>query len=50
MFLRMIKQMAVAEGNTEALESVDLMEWGGRMNNIRNSAMDIVNIELIYSV
>lgn len=48
MFLRLVKQMAEAEGVTEALKAVNQMEWVGRMNNIRNRAMEIVNSELIY--
>lgn len=50
MFLRLVKQMAEAEGITEALKANDPMEWVGRMNNIRNKAMEIVNSELIYRV
>ncbi len=48
MFLRLVKQMAEAEGVTEELKAADPMEWVGRMNNIRNRAMEIVNGELIY--
>ena len=50
MFLRLVKQMAEAEGITETLKATDPMEWVGRMNNIRNKAMEIVNSELIYRV
>ena len=50
MFLRLVKQMAEAEGITETLKANDPMEWVGRMNNIRNKAMEIVNSELIYRV
>ena len=48
MFLRLVKQMAEMEGVTEELKAADPMEWVGRMNNIRNRAMEIVNSELIY--
>ena len=48
MFLRLVKQMAEAEGVTEQLKADNQMEWVGRMNNIRNKAMEIVNSELIY--
>ena len=48
MFLRLVKQMAEAEGVTEVLKAADTMEWVGEMNNIRNRAMEIVNGELIY--
>ena len=49
MFLRLVKQMAEAEGVTEQLKADNQMEWVGRMNNIRNRAMEIVNNELIYA-
>ena len=49
MFLRLIKQMAEMEGVTEELKAAKPMEWVGRMNNIRNKAMEIVNSELIYT-
>lgn len=49
MFSRLVKQMAEAEDVTEALKAADPMEWVGRMNNIRNRAMEIVNTELIYT-
>ena len=50
LFSRLVKQMAEAEGITETLKANDPMEWVGRMNNIRNKAMEIVNSELIYRV
>ena len=49
MFLRLVKQMAEAEGVTEQLKADNQMEWVGGMNNIRNRAMEIVNGELIYA-
>ena len=49
MFLRLVKQMAEAEGVTEQLKADNQMEWVGRVNNIRNRAMEIVNSELIYT-
>lgn len=48
MFVRLVKQMAEAEGVTEQLKADNQIEWVGRMNNIRNKAMEIVNSELIY--
>ena len=48
MFSRLVKQMAEMEGVTEQLKADNQMEWGGRMNNIRSRAMEIVNSELIY--
>ena len=48
LFSRLVKQMAAMEGVTEQLKADNQMEWVGRMNNIRNKAMEIVNSELIY--
>jgi hypothetical protein len=45
----LVKQMAKAEGVTEALKRQNQMEWVQRMNNIRNRAEEIVRNELIYS-
>ena len=50
MFLRLVKQMAEREGVTEQLKAENLMEWVGRMNNIRSRTMEIENAELIYSL
>ena len=44
-----IQQMAQAQGITEELRSVDQMAWVGKMNNIRESAIEIVNQEFIYT-
>ena len=49
MFLRLVKQMAKAEGVTEQLKTDNQMEWVGRMNNIRSRAMEMVNNDLIYN-
>ena len=49
MFLRLVKQMAEAEGVTEQLKADNQMEWVGRMNNIRSRAMEMVNNDLIYA-
>ena len=48
MFLRLVKQLAEAEGVTEQLKADNQMEWVGRMNNIRSRAMEMVNNDLIY--
>ena len=40
--------MAEWEGVTEQLKAADQMAWGGRMNNIRNRATEIVNGEIIF--
>ena len=50
MFSRLVKQMVANESITEQLKVDNQMEWVGRMNNIRNRAMEIVNTELIYTV
>ena len=39
--------MAKAEGVTEALKVAAPMAWVGRMNNICNRAMEIVNAEIM---
>ena len=49
LFSRLVKQMAETEGVTEALKAAEPMEWVGRMNNIRNRAMEMVNNDLIYA-
>ena len=49
LFSRLVKHMAEAEGVTEQLKADNQIEWVGRMNNIRNRAMEIVNAELIYT-
>ena len=43
----LVKQMAAAEGVTEALKRRDQMTWVGQMNSIRNRAEEIVRYELI---
>ena len=49
LFLRLVKQMADAEGITETLKASDQMEWVRQVNSIRNRAMEIVNAELIFA-
>lgn len=48
MFELLVMQMAAAEGVTEQLKTTDQMVWVSRMNNIHNSATEVVNNELIY--
>lgn len=48
MFFRMVKEMAEKQGVTERLKAADQMAWVGKMNAIRNAAMEIVNKELIF--
>lgn len=46
---RLIEQMKQAQGITEQLKAENVLEWAGRMNNIRACAMEIVNKEIIYT-
>ena len=48
MFFRLVKQMAEREGVTEKLKADNQMEWVARMNNIRSSATEIINTEVIF--
>ena len=48
LFLRLVKELAEKEGVTEQLKAADPMAWVQRMNNIRNRAAEMVNIEVIY--
>lgn len=45
----LVKQLAKQEGVTEKLKATDMMLWVRKMNNIRNRATEVVNIELIYA-
>ena len=49
MFSRLVKQLAEKEGLTEALKAETQMLWVQKMNNIRNTAMEIVSNDLIYA-
>ena len=49
MFSRLVKQMAEREGVTERLKAENQMAWVGRLNNIRNRAMETVNRDIIYA-
>ena len=48
LFSRLVRQMSEKQGITERLKASDQMMWVGRMNAVRNAAMEIVNKELIY--
>jgi hypothetical protein len=41
--------MVKAQGINEEMKAYDQMGWVGAMNNIRHSAEEINNSELIYS-
>ena len=49
LFLRLVKQMADAEGITETLKASDQMEWVRRMNNVRSRVFEIVEADIIYT-
>ena len=49
MYENLVNQLAEQEGITEQLKAENQMEWVGSINNIRNRATEIVNIELIYT-
>lgn len=49
MLFRLVKDLAEKEGITEQLKATDQMAWVGDMNNIRNSATEIVMNDLIYT-
>ena len=48
MFLRLVEQMAEREGITEQLKAKNPMKWVGKMNALREAAVDIVNTEAIF--
>lgn len=50
MFSRLVKQLAEKENVTENLKAENQMLWVQRMNSIRNRALEIVNLELIFTV
>lgn len=50
LFLRLVKQMADAEGITETLKANDRMEWVGRMNSCRDRASETVYHQVNYTV
>ena len=49
MFFRLVNQLAKQEGANEQLKADNQMLWVRKMNNIRNRAKEIVNVELIYT-
>lgn len=50
MFSRLVKQMAKREGVPERLKAENQIEWVGKMNNIRNRAIEIVDHDIIYNL
>lgn len=49
LFLRLVKQMADAEGITETLKASGQMEWVGRINSCRDRASEIIYHQVIYT-
>ena len=49
MFSQLVKQMAEREGVTEKLKADNQMEWIGRMNNIRENVINIINQVIILT-
>ena len=49
LFLRLVKQMADAEGITETLKASDQMKWVRRMNSCRDCVTEIVYHQVIYT-
>ena len=45
----LIKEMARKQGVTEELKARDMLRWGGKMNNIRACADEIVLNDIVYS-
>lgn len=50
LFLRLVKELAEQENVTEELKATDQMLWVRKMNNIRNRATEIVNLQLILKI
>lgn len=49
LFLRLVKQMADAEGITETLKTNNQMEWVRRMNSCRDRASETVYHQVIFT-
>lgn len=48
MFIRLVKEMAEKQGVNEQLKAADQMAWTRKMNAIHNSAMEIINHDIIF--
>lgn len=48
-FERLVEDMKQAQGITEQLKAENILEWTGRINNIRACAIEIVDKEIIYA-
>ena len=49
LFLRLVNDLAEKENVTEELKAKNQMLWVQKMNNIRNRATEIVNLDLIFT-
>ena len=49
LFSRLVKQLSEKEGVTETLKAENQMLWVQKMNNLRNTATEIVSSTLIYT-
>ena len=49
MFSQLVRQMAEREGVTEKHKADNQMEWIGRMNNIRENVINIINQVIILT-
>lgn len=49
MFFQLVKELAEKEDISETLKAENQILWVRRMNSIRETAMEIVNNELIYA-
>ena len=49
MFFRLAKELSEKEGITEALKAENQMFWVQRMNAVQETAVEIVNNDLIYA-
>nr|WP_242996408.1 TnpV protein [Clostridium indicum] len=45
----LVKQMAEKAGLTEQMKAEDMMKWVRLMNNIRNSAQEIVKNQVVFA-
>lgn len=48
LFFRVVNEMTLREGVTEELKAQNQLLWVQRMNNIRSTAEEIVNNEVIF--
>ncbi|WP_455484568.1 TnpV protein [Eubacterium sp.] len=48
LFLWLVNELAEKENVTEELKATNMMLWVQKMNNIRNRAMEVVNVEVVF--